>query len=329
MASPSHARVTSPSAAELAAFARRRAIEIGFSACGITDLSPNRTRDAFDEWLRRGFHATMGYMPRQATIRRAPAKAWREAKSVVVVLHNYYAHSATYPGGCRIARYAQGDDYHNVTADLLRELARSIEAFAESGSFRYYVDSGPLPERELASRAGLGWIGKNTMLINPAIGSFTFIGCLLTDLVLEADPPFEADRCGSCTRCLDACPTGALPEPRVLDANRCISYLTIESRSDIPEPLRAAVGDNLFGCDICQDVCPWNVKFARETSEPRFRPPSPDGRPRLESVETMNQAEFDAAFGHTAMERTRLDGLKRNARVVLENRVRRPAALRR
>lgn len=164
------------------------------------------------------------------------------------------------------------------------------------------------------------------MLINPSIGSFTFIGCLLTDLELEPDAPFAADRCGSCARCLDACPTGALPAPRVLDATRCISYLTIESRTDIPEPLRAAVGDNLFGCDICQDVCPWNVKFARETAEPRFRPPPPGVRPPLERIVAMDQPEFDRAFGHTAVERARLDGLQRNARLVLENRVRRPSA---
>jgi epoxyqueuosine reductase len=177
-----------------------------------------------------------------------------------------------------------------------------------------------MPERELAQRAGLGWIGKNTMLINPAIGSFTFIGVLLTDLELEADQPFEADRCGSCTRCLDACPTDAFVAARVLDATKCISYLTIESRRDIPESLQPAVGDWLFGCDVCQDVCPWNERFARETSERAFAPRSADDWPTLEEIGRMDERAFDEAFGETALERARLSGLKRNALVVLNNR---------
>jgi len=160
------------------------------------------------------------------------------------------------------------------------------------------------------------------MLIHPDIGSFTFVGCLLTTLQLEPDAPFDSDRCGTCTRCLDACPTAAFPAPRVLDATRCISYLTIESRREIPDAYRAAVGDHLFGCDICQDVCPWNIKFARPTTEPRFLPPNPDTRPSPEAIAALEQSDFDAIFGHTAMERARLSGLKRNARVVLENRPR-------
>jgi epoxyqueuosine reductase len=186
------------------------------------------------------------------------------------------------------------------------------------GSFRSYVDAGPLPERELAQRAGLGWMAKNTMLIHPRLGSFTFIGCLLTDLELEADPPFEADRCGSCTRCLDACPTDAFPSPHVLDATRCISYLTIEAKGDIPSPLRPQVGDNLFGCDICQDVCPWNQRFAVETTEPGFRD-DPRPWPSLEEILAMDQRAFDQRFGDTALERAGLEGLQRNARVVREN----------
>lgn len=310
-------------AEQLAAATKVAALNLGFDACGITDLSPNRTKDAFDDWLAKSFHGEMGYMERQARVRREPALAWAAAKSVVVVLHNYYCSAEYLSGTAKVARYAQGDDYHIVTRNLLELLSGDVFRIAGGGSFRYYVDAGPIPERELAARSGLGWIGKNTMLIHPKIGSFTFIGCLLTDLALAPDQPFEADRCGSCTRCLEACPTDAFVRPRVLDATRCVSYLTIEARAEIPDSLREGVGDNLFGCDICQDVCPWNVKFARETTEPRFLPPRPDLRPKLESIEQLDDAEFARIFGRSPIERARLTGLKRNARVVLENRKRR------
>jgi epoxyqueuosine reductase len=184
------------------------------------------------------------------------------------------------------------------------------------------VDAGPLPERELARRAGLGWVAKNTMLIHPGLGSFTFIGSLLTDSELPADAPFDVERCGSCTRCLEACPTEAFPAPGVLDATRCISYLTIEARSDVPEPLRAQVGDNLFGCDICQDVCPWNQKFAAPTRELAYRPRPEAEWPSLDGILRMDEPAFAARFGETALERAGPLGLKRNARVVLENQAR-------
>lgn len=305
---------------ELAALARRAAGEVGFTACGITDLSPNAHAAPLDAWLAAGRHGTMRYMARQATVRRHPALAWGEARSIVVVLDNYYTSPQYASGEARVARYAQGDDYHGVARDKLKMIADRIMAAAGGGSFKYYVDAGPLPERELARRAGLGWIGKNTMLIHPRHGSYTFIACLLTDLELEPDAPFEADRCGTCRRCLDACPTDAFVAPRVLDATRCISYLTIESRDDIPEALRPQVGDNLFGCDICQDVCPWNLKFARPTPEPRYRAPQLDGRPSLEALSRIDDPTFATAFGRTAMRRAGARGLRRNALVVLENR---------
>src|SRR5205085_2834321 len=219
----------------------------------------------------------------------------------------------------RVAKYAQSQDYHVLTKHKLDQLGQRLAAAAGAGKWRSYVDAGPMPERDLALRAGLGWIGKNTMLIRPGLGSFTFIGCLLTDLVLARDEPFEADRCGSCTRCLEACPTQAFVEPRVMDARRCISYLTIESRSEIPETLRAGVGENLFGCDICQDVCPWNQRFAPETAEPGFRPDSGSAWPSADEILAMDEAAFDARFGRTAMERPGLRGLQRNARVIREN----------
>jgi len=204
--------------------------------------------------------------------------------------------------------------------EALDRLGSALVAGAGYGVWRSYADAGPLPERELAQMAGLGWIGKNTMLIRPDLGSWTFIGAVLTDLELSPDAPFDADRCGSCTRCLDACPTAAFPEPRVLDARRCISYLTIEAPGEPPEELRPLMGDRLFGCDVCQEVCPWNVRFARKTIQPRFL--SSESWPALAEILEMDDGTFTARFGRTALERARRAGLQRNARVVLENRIR-------
>ena len=234
----------------LAAAAKSAAADLGFEACGITDLGPSAAAAALDRWLAAGHQGEMRYMERQAPVRREPSRAWPDARSAVVLLHNYYQRDADpAPGRGRVARYALGDDYHDALKRKLETLGASLVRAAGSGRFRAYVDAGPLPERELARRAGLGWIAKNTMLISPSLGSYTFIGVLLTDLLLARDAPFDADRCGTCRRCLDACPTGAFPEPRVLDATRCISYLTIEATSPVPVPLKRAVGDWLFGCD--------------------------------------------------------------------------------
>jgi epoxyqueuosine reductase len=188
-----------------------------------------------------------------------------------------------------------------------------------------YVDTGPILERDLARRAGLGWFGKNTNLVNSRLGSFFFIGSLLVDLDLAPDAPFEADRCGSCTRCLDACPTDAFIEPRVLDATRCISYLTIELKGDIPDAFHEAIGQNVYGCDICQDVCPYNVKFARELREPAFsaraaiRDKDPETFAR--DLLAMGDEEFRSAFSKSPMKRAKRRGLARNAAVVLGNSV--------
>jgi epoxyqueuosine reductase len=311
---------------ELALLAKRCATELGFEACGIADLAPSSARRALDDWLAHGYHGEMKYMGRQAAVRREPARAWPQARSVVVVLHSYYQDQPTVRDQYRVARYAQGIDYHSVIGDKLDLLGGTLVEAAGRGSYRGYVDAGPLPERELARRAGLGWVAKNTMLIHPALGSFTFIGCLLTDLELPVDAPFDVERCGSCTRCLEACPTGAFPAAGVLDATRCISYLTIEAKSDVPAPLRAAVGDNLFGCDICQDVCPWNEKFASPTREISYKP-RPDAEwPSLDEMLQMDERAFKKRFSETALERAGFGGLRRNARVVLENRGWEPTA---
>jgi epoxyqueuosine reductase len=262
----------------------------------------------------------MDYLPRGAEKRRDSRLPFAGALSAVVVGLNY---GGTTPSG-PVARYARGDDYHDIMWRKLDSLHESIEksvGFSVSG--KSYVDTGPILERDLARRAGLGWFGKNTNLLNPKIGSFFFIGALLLDLDLEPDAPFEADRCGTCTRCLDACPTDAFVSERVLDATRCISYLTIESRGAIPLELREEIGSLLYGCDICQDVCPWNQRFAKQASVSLF-----DARPALSSNDAlaisrdilgMDDLTFRAAFKSSPMKRARLRGLKRNAAVVLGN----------
>jgi epoxyqueuosine reductase len=303
----------------LASSIKARAEELGFIACGITHPGPSAFGPQLDEWLAKGYAGTMRYLHRQARRRKDPALILPEGRSVVVVLDNYYHPDREEDRRApRIAKYARGHDYHRVTS---RRLGLLAEFLREQGArlCRIYSDAGPVPERELAQRAGLGWIGKNTMLVNPRAGSFFFIGSIFTDLALPPDLPFELDRCGSCTRCLDACPTGAFVEPRVLDATRCISYLTIEQRGPIPEQLAERFEGFAFGCDICNDVCPWNQRFASTTAIPEFLPRAgPAGDPDL--FEAMTPEEFSTRFGHTPMERPGLEGMRRNYRAAFKSR---------
>src|SRR5215831_3816138 len=300
---------------------KRRALALGFDAVGIAPLEENPHADALDRWLAAGYAGTMTYLQRQAAKRKDPRLIMPGARSAVVTLTNYW--HGTAPSGARsarVAQYAWSTDYHRIIGPRLEQLARVIADLVPGAQCRSYVDAGPVPERDLAQRAGLGWIGKNTMLIDPAIGSFTFIGTVLTDAELEPDPPFEADRCGTCRACLDACPTAAFPEPHVLDARRCISYLTIEHRGAFSEDERGQVGEWLFGCDICQDVCPWNVRFARATSDPAFTPRPETAHPDVAELLEVDAAAFESRYGDTAFERPGVDGVRRNAKAVLENR---------
>jgi epoxyqueuosine reductase len=290
---------------------RRRAAELGFLACGIATLEPGEHADALDAWLARGYAGTMRYLHRQARKRKHPAEIVRGARAAVVVLESYGRRPRG--EGVRIASYARGRDYHRGMMERLEELAAFLR---DRGAriARPFVDAGPVPERELAQRAGLGWIGKNTMLLRPGAGSLFFIGSVFTDLDLRPDRPFRSDHCGTCTRCLDACPTGAFVAPRVLDATRCISYLTIEHKGPIPEPFVPALGGWAFGCDICNDVCPWNARFADAPGPAEYAPRAAPDTGDPDYFAAMDEAEFDAMFGDTPLERPGLAGMRRNWR---------------
>jgi epoxyqueuosine reductase len=299
---------------------KAQAFGLGFDFAGVAQLGPAETAKAFDEWVARGYAGEMHYLARWADKRRDTRLPFPGTASAIVVAMDYGGKTPSGP----VARYARGDDYHELMTARLNALHDWIAAeVGHTVHGKAYVDTGPLLERDLARRAGLGWFGKNTMLVNPELGSFFFLGALLVDLELAPDEPFEADRCGTCTRCLDACPTNALVEPRLLDATRCISYLTIELKGEIPETLREPMGALLYGCDICQDVCPFNVKFAQDLKEPAFAPRAAivgrDARQLARELLAMTPDEFSRAFSKSPMKRAKLRGLKRNAAVVLGN----------
>jgi epoxyqueuosine reductase len=300
----------------LSTLIKGQAVGMGFDLAGIATLGPAETAGAFEYWLARGYAGEMDYLPRGAEKRRDTRLPFPGAVSAIVVALNY---GGTSPSG-PIARYARGNDYHDVMWKKLDSLLEWIDDYVgRPVRGKSYVDTGPILERDLARQAGLGWFGKNTNLINPEIGSFFFIGSLLLDLELEPDTPFEADRCGTCTRCLDACPTQALVEPRVLDATRCISYLTIESRGPIPEELRESIGTLAYGCDICQDVCPWNVSFARELTEPALAPRSEMESPDLTELMRMSPERWREFSRGSAIKRAKRSGFRRNIAVALGN----------
>jgi epoxyqueuosine reductase len=300
----------------LAAAVKRRADELGFVACGITDPSPIDDGGRLDRWLGGGYAGVMRYLHRQARKRKDPRLIIPGTKSVVVVLDNYYDGNPDPGPPPKVARYARGEDYHRVTRERLEPLADLLRSHGARIAHTF-ADSGPVPERALALRAGLGWIGKNTMLIRPGAGSFFFIGTLFTDLALEQDRSEPTDHCGSCTRCLDACPTGALVEPRVLDATRCISYLTIEQKGPIPDQVAERLDGWVFGCDICNEVCPWNQRFAQPTTAEEFRSRHHLDGAAPELFDGMEEEEFARQYGDTPLERPGLRGMRRNLHAAL------------
>ncbi len=312
---------------------RELAHACGFELAGIAAAEPPADLPHYRAWLSQGMAGKMAYLEgRRSEVRADPRRLLESAKSIVCVgkLYNHPGPTVADiddPERGWISRYAWGEgDYHEVLRTGLEQLAARMLRF-EPFDWKICVDTAPLLERSYARAAGLGWIGKNTCLINEPLGSWFFLGELITSLELEPDCP-PPDRCGSCTRCIDACPTQALVpdgDSTMLDARRCISYLTIELRGPIPEEHRAGIGSHIFGCDICQDVCPWNRR-APYTTEPAFAPvhvASP-----LKDVARLTPGEFQATFGHTPVSRARFDGIRRNVAVAMANAANRAATVR-
>ena len=294
---------------------KTQALAAGFDLAGIATLGAPDTARHFDDWLTAGHHGEMSYLARGAELRRDARRPVAGMVSALVVALNY---GGTQPPGA-IARYARFTDYHRVMWDKLDALFAWVHNELPHAKGRSFVDSGPVLERDLAQRAGLGWFGKNTLLINPQLGSFFFLGALFLDVALTPDNPFATDHCGTCTRCLEECPTQAFVAPHVLDARRCISYLTIELKGPHTPEQAAMVGDHLFGCDICQDVCPWNAKFSRTATEPAFTPRAELVEPDIAAFAAMDDVEFKRRFGDTPLSRAKLRGLQRNASTVSDN----------
>lgn len=297
---------------------KEKALALGFSKVGIAsveDLSEEAAH--LSEWLGRKYHGTMDWMERGFEKRSDPRAIVPNARSVIAVAMNYYtdtAHSKD-PDIGKISRYAWGDDYHDVMKERLETLYRFISNEAPGSTGRYYVDTGPVMDKVWAARAGLGWQGKHTNLITKEFGSWVFLGEIITDLELESDTPMT-DFCGTCTACIEACPTQAIVEPYRLDATKCISYLTIEHRGEIPNELHPQLDNWVYGCDICQDVCPWN-SFQQETDETAFQPREDNVAPVLEDFVSLAQEEFAERFRKSPVKRTKREGLARNAKAAM------------
>jgi epoxyqueuosine reductase len=326
---------------QLTNWIRARVLELGFSACGFSKAEKLEKDDVrLMDWLFNGFHGEMSYMARNVEKRTDPRLLFEGAKSVISVLMNYFPeHHLSEKNNYKISRYAYGRDYHEEIRGRLEELIASlrvkIESFSqldnqpgtrkpetgtwnpESISFRAFVDSAPVMEKAWAERSGLGWIGKNTCLIHPKLGSYVFVGEILTDLELEYDTDRVNDLCGGCTRCIDACPTAAIISPRVLDARKCISYLTIEFKGELPPLEKDRLKDWIFGCDICQEVCPWN-RFAKPHEVVSFQPRKELMKMEKPDWKALTEDQFRDLFQGSAVKRTKFSGLKRNIEFLSE-----------
>ncbi len=297
---------------------KMRAVALGFTDCRIAAAVPldNEAR-RLESWLNKGFAGTMHYIEKHFDLRIDPTKLVPGAKSVITLVFNYFPEAEQAAGVPKIARYAFGHDYHDVLRAKLNELLQDLRAQVGHVEGRGFVDSAPVLERAWAVRSGLGWVGKNGNLIRPKNGSYFFIATLITDLDLPADSPFQTDHCGSCTRCLDACPTGAIVAPTVVDATRCISYLTIELKEALmPAGLEKRSDNWIFGCDICQEVCPWN-RFSKPQEEPLFQP-----LPHILNIsagewEEMSEDAFRAYFKGSPVKRAKWAGLQRNLKAIV------------
>jgi len=310
--------------ADLAAAIKREAARLGFQQAGIADTDLGKAEARFESWLASEFHGEMGYMSRHGRKRTQPASLVPGTVRVISARLDYWPDAGedaeavlNDPERAYVSRYAVGRDYHKVLRRRLYRLAETIQGWIGAFGYRVFVDSAPVLEKPLAHKAGLGWIGKHTNLIHPQAGSWFFLGELFTDLPLPVDAPM-ADHCGTCTACIDVCPTGAIVAPYVLDARRCIAYLTIELRGSIPEALRAGIGNRIFGCDDCQAVCPWN-KFARPSEEQDFVPRHGLDGAALVTLFRWSEADWEARTRGSALRRAGYAGWLRNLAVALGN----------
>jgi epoxyqueuosine reductase len=298
---------------------KSKALALGFDLVGIAPAGPAAGFAFFERWLAGGRHGEMGYLAHNPERRSDPRHLLPGAKSIVAVASNYHAAGpAPRPGQGRVARYALGDDYHEVMGGKLAALVEAIRKLRPGAQAKVCVDTAPVLEREMAQRAGLGWIGKNTMLLHRQFGQWLFLGEILLDVPLRPDAPETRDRCGRCVRCIAACPTRALVAPRELDARRCISYLTIELKGAIPPELRPLIGNRVFGCDDCLEVCPWN-RFARQAREPGFSPRADLTTPELLGLLELTEENFQRRFARSPILRAKRRGLLRNVCVALGN----------
>jgi epoxyqueuosine reductase len=302
---------------------KEKARELGFDACGIAPAGDLPELEFFEEWLARGYAGSMAYLHRSAARRADVRNVVPSARTVIVAGTTYhtdrpYSIECRDPDRAHIARYAWGDDYHDVILSRLHQLLHWLrEASSEPFDARVYVDTGPIQERVYAQHAGVGWIGKNTCLINPTLGSWLLLGEIVCSLALEVDNP-ALDQCGSCNLCIEACPTQALVEPHVLDSTRCISYLTIELREEIPDPFRTAIGTHTYGCDVCQEVCPWNA-VAPFSSDRAWQPRPVWDLANVDALSRLSDSALEEALRGSAMRRAKVAGLRRNIAIACEN----------
>jgi len=306
---------------QLAAEIKQKGRSLGFDLVGIVPATASKYRDYFHQWLDTGQAGSMAWLHQRVEERTDPQTYLAGAASVICVAMNYHVQLSplTEAGGARgkIARYALGDDYHDLIKTRLHELADWLRQTAPDAETRACVDTAPVMEKELASRSGVGWFGKNSCLINENIGSWLLLGEIITTLPLPWDNP-AIDRCGTCRRCIDACPTGAITAPYQLDARKCISYLTIEHRGEIAREFHQPIGDWLYGCDICQDVCPWN-KNPPIATDPALKPRFPAGTLDVNEIQDWDEEEYRRRLRGSAMKRVKLPMLKRNAAIVASN----------
>jgi epoxyqueuosine reductase len=310
----------------LKAALKTKAEQLGFQLVGVTTPDPPPHIEVYRQWVAAGNHAEMGYLATERALQRRadPRRILPECRSILVLGIRYPRPIPTQPDAQgslgRVAAYAWGYDYHDVLTGRMDALVTFIEEqVGHPVPNRYYTDTGPILERELAQRAGLGWIGKNTCLIHPRLGSYFLLAEIFLGIDLEPDQPVLSDHCGSCTRCLEACPTGCINPDRTLDAGRCISYLTIELKEVIPLDLRPLVGDWVFGCDICQQVCPWNQRFAELEFDPAFAPREGFPHPTLNETLDLDPQEFNRKYKGSPVKRSKRRGFLRNVAVALGN----------